>query len=354
MHRLWLIFARRAGVAATVCLALTAAGPALSGELLAFPSIGGAARNADDDVNNNDEIQAAFNIFVSMEREPMQFLAEFVLNREEREVERLQIGVATASAYKIWVGRFHTPISFWNTAFHHGAFMQTTIARPGISEYEDGQGVMPMHTTGLLLEGSAAMANRQVFYDFALGVSPILKEALEPMTITGQGSSGKLSLSGKIGFQPLNSAANDEFGFFVGYTETPIKDRPYTRANQTVTGAYFNAEWIEWKFTGELTSMQNALEGPKNDTQAAFENIYIQGEYKAAPGWIGYGRIEESNNTHNAYLNLFPGFVNSRALVGARWEPIRNQAIKFEFKNSQQQTLGRIREIAVQWSMVYP
>lgn len=353
MHRLLQVFARRARVAVTLVLALAGAGPAWSGEMLAFPSIGGAARNADDNASNNDEIQAALAIFVSMEREPLQLLAEFVVNREEREVERLQLGIATASSYKIWAGRFHTPVSHWNTAYHHGAFMQTTIARPSISEYEDDQGVMPTHTTGLLLEGSAKLAQRQVYYEFALGVAPILKEALEPLSITGQ-SGGKSSISAKIGFQPLNAATNDEFGFFAGYFEIPIKDRPFTRTNQTVMGAYFNQEWVEWKFTGELTSVQNSLEGQNGDAHAAFENIYIQGEYKAAPGWVGYGRIEESNNTHNAYLDFFPDFVKSRAVVGARWEPIHNQAIKFEFQNRQQQAFGRTREIALQWSMVYP
>ena len=31
---------------------------------------------------------------------------------------------------KVSFGRYHTPINYWNTAFHHGQWLQTTISRP--------------------------------------------------------------------------------------------------------------------------------------------------------------------------------------------------------------------------------
>jgi len=29
--------------------------------------------------------------------------------------------------FKLSFGRYHTPINYWNTAFHHGLWLQTTI-----------------------------------------------------------------------------------------------------------------------------------------------------------------------------------------------------------------------------------
>lgn len=335
------------------CASLMCVGPVWAGELLAFPSISGAARNADDGSNSKDEIQAALDVFYSLNRDSLRFLMEFVINRDERELERAQAGIATASSYSVWIGRFHTPISYWNTAYHHGAYMQTTIARPGISEYEDGHGVLPMHTTGVLLEGATDLAKSQVSYDVALGFGPVLKETLEPLDIFDWSVPRKLSLSAKLGFQPLDHIGN-EVGFFAGYMETDIKDRLYTKTKQTVAGVYFNKEWVEWRFLGEITLLQNRLEDAQGTSFADFQNIYIQGEYKASPGWLAYGRIEESNETRNPYLDMFPGFVSARALIGARWEPVPSQAIKFEFTNTQQQAIGRFREFSVQWSMAYP
>src|SRR6266702_1772959 len=46
------------------------------------------------------------------------------------DVERLQIGYTFSDYATVWLGRFHTPYGYWNTAFHHGAQLQTSILRP--------------------------------------------------------------------------------------------------------------------------------------------------------------------------------------------------------------------------------
>ena len=47
-------------------------------------------------------------------------------------------------------GRMHTSFGFWNAAYHHGAWMQTSIARPRILAFEDEGGVLPVHAIGLM------------------------------------------------------------------------------------------------------------------------------------------------------------------------------------------------------------
>ncbi len=46
------------------------------------------------------------------------------------DVERLIIRYDYNDFFKLSFGRYHTPISYWNVAFHHGAWLQTTIDRP--------------------------------------------------------------------------------------------------------------------------------------------------------------------------------------------------------------------------------
>jgi len=46
------------------------------------------------------------------------------------DLERAQIGYTFADAATLWAGRFHSPYGYWNTAFHHGAHMQTSVRRP--------------------------------------------------------------------------------------------------------------------------------------------------------------------------------------------------------------------------------
>ena len=45
-------------------------------------------------------------------------------------VERTIIRYDYNDYFKLSFGKYHTPIGYWNATFHHGAWLQTTIARP--------------------------------------------------------------------------------------------------------------------------------------------------------------------------------------------------------------------------------
>ena len=54
--------------------------------------------------------------------------------------------------FKLSFGRYHTPINYWNTAFHHGQWLQTTISRPEMTQF--GGSFIPVHFIGTLVEGA--------------------------------------------------------------------------------------------------------------------------------------------------------------------------------------------------------
>lgn len=68
------------------------------------------------------------------------------------EAERLILRYDFADQFKLSAGRFHTPIGFWNTAYHHGSWLQTTVGRPEVVRY--GSRLVPVHFVGLLAEGN--------------------------------------------------------------------------------------------------------------------------------------------------------------------------------------------------------
>ena len=68
------------------------------------------------------------------------------------EVERSIIRFDQSDHLKMSVGRYHTPINWWNTAFHHGQWLQTTISRPEMTQF--GGRFIPVHFVGALVEGA--------------------------------------------------------------------------------------------------------------------------------------------------------------------------------------------------------
>jgi hypothetical protein len=83
------------------------------------------------------------------------------------ELERSFIRYDYNDYFKISFGRFHTPIGYWNTAFHHGAWLQTTMDRPFMVRV--GGNFTPVHFVGLLAEGNIPSGGAGLHYQVGLG-----------------------------------------------------------------------------------------------------------------------------------------------------------------------------------------
>src|SRR5437667_5426420 len=83
------------------------------------------------------------------------------------EVERSIIRYDYNDFFKLSFGRYHTPIGYWNTAFHHGAWLQTTISRPEMVKV--GGTFIPVHFVGFLAEGNVPSGGAGLSYSVGVG-----------------------------------------------------------------------------------------------------------------------------------------------------------------------------------------
>ena len=83
------------------------------------------------------------------------------------EVERMIIRFDQSDRLKVSFGRYHTPVNWWNTAFHHGQWLQTTIGRPEMVQF--GGKFIPVHFVGALVEGSLPAGGWNVNYQAGVG-----------------------------------------------------------------------------------------------------------------------------------------------------------------------------------------
>lgn len=70
------------------------------------------------------------------------------------EIERLLVQFRTSEYLNVDVGRYHTAVGYYNTAFHHGTWFQTAVGRPQIVNFEDSGGVIPVHQVGVSVHGT--------------------------------------------------------------------------------------------------------------------------------------------------------------------------------------------------------
>jgi hypothetical protein len=90
--------------------------------------------------------------------EKLSMLAELNFEANDRnqfgvDLERMLLQYKMNDHFKLDVGRYHTAIGFYNTAYHHGSWFQTAIDRPFVFAFEDEGGILPLHNVGLSMSG---------------------------------------------------------------------------------------------------------------------------------------------------------------------------------------------------------
>jgi len=88
----------------------------------------------------------------------LSFMSEILIEFEEDgenelDVERLILKYQHSDALAVSLGRGHTGLGYWNQAFHHGVWLQTTAERPLIYALEDEGGILPVHFIGVEFSG---------------------------------------------------------------------------------------------------------------------------------------------------------------------------------------------------------
>lgn len=148
-------------------------GPALTDlpklQIKGFSDVGFIASS--DDENSNTFTLGSVDFFVTSDvSDKVSFLTEIVFEFETDEneavfdLERVTLTYSLSDAFKIRMGRMHTPLGYWNQAYHHGAWFQTTVFRPVVYLFEDDGGILPIHSVGVELFGVKAFESLELEY----------------------------------------------------------------------------------------------------------------------------------------------------------------------------------------------
>ena len=253
------------------------------------------------------------------------------------DLERLQFGYTFNDLATVWVGRFHTPFGYWNTAYHHGAQIQTSVLRPKFLDFEDKGGIIPAHMVGLLASGLIPAGKGKIVYDAYLGNgSRIVDDALDP-NITRDDNSNK-ALGANVGYRFSGALSGLQIGGHLAtqqvnsYSGSTLLNR--TRVNMLGGYAVYENETLE--ILSELYSFRNKDLSGDSGTHSSWAG-YAQGAYRFGD-WLPYARIEKTSlsQSDNYFTNQASGRSYSRYALGVRYELNEAAAVKLEANRTRQ------------------
>ena len=261
------------------------------------------------------------------------------------EVERSIIRYDLNDHFKLSFGRYHTPVSYWNTQFHHGSWLQTTASRPEMIQF--GGNLIPVHFIGALAEGAYSAGGLNINYNAGVG----------------NGRSSVLSRSGDFGDVNNNKAwlatvfirPDALYGLQAGGS--------IYRDKIDVTGLPETREWIRsahlvWtkenpEFIAEYFNISH--QRPGSSFVSSSQAWYAQLGYRLpmADHWKPYYRYEYIHVPHTDPVFNYNLLDLAGSTFGLRYDISSFAAFKFEWRHQDRPGLAAINLAWVQTSFTF-
>ena len=336
-------------------------------DFLVFASLEGFETfSASDPELEGFDSRATADFLYTYNSDRFRFLAEYIWSDTESELERLQAAWRIDDETMLWFGRFHAISNYWTTEYHHGQFMQTSISRPGVEEWEDESGPMPSHVTGLWLEREYSVNDQSAInLGLVAGLAPKFEgEHLVPFDFLDPDSGYDMTVSGRVVYRP-DILSTNQIGIALAHNDiSVVSESNPNLANlnsirQITLGVFSDWVWDAWRLSTNWVYFDIEMQYFSGDVQEDFVLGYLQGEYEAAENWTVFGRTEIGFGEDNSlYLQLLPSVIAHRNMLGVRWDFADSHALTMEVADTSTQggnlEHDSFKEFRLQWSAVFP
>jgi hypothetical protein len=91
-------------------------------------------------------------------------------------------------------GRYQTGIGYYNTAFHHGSWLQTTADRPLVMEFADNGGLLPTQAVGFSFTGTIPSGGLGLNYIAEYGSSDTVRPELNRKVVEDENNGNHVNV----------------------------------------------------------------------------------------------------------------------------------------------------------------
>ena len=310
--------------------------------------------NTDQDFNS-DPIVASLDLYAADQfTDKWSGLIEGVVARaddfNEAEIERVSLKYTFTEKFALSAGRFHTPLGYWNTTYHHGQRLFDTAERPFFLEFEDserGTGVLPMHTVAMRASGKWELNAGSYDYDLLVGNAHRLDSTeeshddeegaeLDPRYRLDERSQLSTTLRGKFtsidNSWQLSIFGRDHTILDNGrISDGALAGRGNDLFQQQILGADTRFEKGSWEFIAEYFYIRNKEKFADKNSHNSHA-YYAQLAYKISSNLKGvyrYSRLDFEDD--DSYYQLLAAQDVAHHVFTLRYDINLNHTIKLEY-----------------------
>lgn len=290
--------------------------------------------------------------------ERVSFLGELVfypfaaVPRYVLEWQRLGLRYSLSDRFNITLGRMHTALGYWNHAYHHGSWLQTTILRPEIYRFEYDNGLLPVHSVGIEFSGTQAFLPFDV--EYRLGIVNGRSKDIQSVDNFNDGNDAK-AVSALVSIRP-SAVEGLQVGANIYIDRIPKNPDPFGGApvrrdpiDERIIGGHLIYFRGCAELLGEFFRMDHHL-GSGNDFRTT--GYYVQGGYKIGK-WTPYYRFDFINLAEgDPYFIPLQTDIRKQTL-GVRWDLLTWNALKLEYGRADRPNREREHSLDINSSFAF-
>ena len=244
-------------------------------------------------------------------------------------LERVIVRYDVADWLKLSAGRYHTPVSWWNSAYHHGSWLHSSIGRPRVVAF--GTWIVPVHFLGVLAEGSFHGGPLIVAYEAGIGNG----RQLNP-TVPGDAGDddGRLAALGGVRVRSLE-LPGAEIGVHAYFDE--MAEPGGERLDEQILSAHIAIQGpVELAVEYLLIRHADANDGWLNSNAGyAHLGVRLPGVLSSLRPYARYENVAPASRDPLFGASLAPAVdADYEALIaGLRWDFARYAALKAEYRD---------------------
>jgi hypothetical protein len=313
----------------------------MSKTLLRMRGFGDISLNGNDQKGSTTSFSLGqLNLFVTSDiSEKFKFLSEIVFeagpdnfyevpagraNEFSVDVERYLLQYSYNDYFNLTAGRYHTAIGFYNTAYHHSTWFQTTTGRPLVFEFEDRGGLLPIHNVGVSASGRIPSGPLGLHYVAEIGNGRTSRSPLEEPVQNEVDENNHKAFNLALLARPTGIHGL-QLGFS-GYHDllTPAGSAPVNEDILAAHAVYMvpNFEWLN-----EALLIRHSPQGTSRVFNTPCFYSQISKRFGSYRPYFRYQYINAPNSEP-----IFPD-VQLRAgpSAGIRYDPAESVALKFQY-----------------------
>ena len=263
------------------------------------------------------------------------------------DIERYLLQYSHNDYFNISAGRVHTAIGYYNTAYHHSSWLQTTTGRPFLFDFEDHGGILPIHTVGASVSGQVPSGALGLHYVAEVGNGRASRTPLTEEPVQNEVDDQNHKAYNLAIFARPEAISGLQAGFSIYRDLLAPLNMP--RISESILAAHAVLVRPRYEWLNEVLLDRHALNG----TSLAFNTpgfySQVSKQFGAYRPYLRYQYVNASNREP-----VFPDVqLRHGPSAGLRFDASESVALKFQYDYTFLRAQDGVSQLALQLGFTF-